>query len=121
MAAANADAAAVGADADAGVVAGAGADADVGAVDGVDVVDAAVVAVSGFASSQKPVACTNNCRNLQFSILSLSLSISLFSHSFLLAHFKFKFSFSFLSFFFLLLWVCFMGGLSRVLPHKSID
>lgn len=74
MAAANADA-----DADAGVGVGAGADADVGAVDGVDVVDAAAVAVSGFASSQKPVACTNNCRNLQFSILSLSLYLSLFT------------------------------------------
>lgn len=75
MAAANAAAAAVDADADAGV--GAGADADVGAVDGVDVVDAAVVAASGFASSQKPVACTDNCRNLQISILSLSISLFL--------------------------------------------
>lgn len=75
MAAANAAAVAVDADADAGV--GAGADADVGAVDGVDVVDAAVVAASGFASSQKPVACTDNCRNLQISILSLSISLFL--------------------------------------------
>lgn len=63
MAAANADAV----DADAGAGAGVGVDA----VDGVDVVDAAAVAVSGFASSQKPVACTDNCRNLQFSIRCL--------------------------------------------------
>lgn len=63
MAAANADAdAAVDAGADVDVDAGVGVGA--GAVDGVDVVDAAAVAVSGFASSQKPVACTDNCRNL---------------------------------------------------------
>lgn len=59
MAAANADADA-GADVDADADVGVGA----GAVDGVDVVDAAAVAVSGFASSQKPVACTYNCWNL---------------------------------------------------------